>query len=425
MPIKDLVQQFESSSLGSQGPRTTCVKPHSVLPVGPSLSSRRDPPSSPARFLQHPLLKQKPVPVSPPADTSSPVCLPRHTNATLEGSQVEEHQTVVKQEGSGAETSRSSLPGDTGKPDMSPLQGGSGAEGQGLGITQSAQAKAEQMNGVRGLNGLAGTHAPLSRKLGQISGSSSMVSLADIAKSKRSTVRSVDAPSVSSRDADNSSVSPRPHALGRGICSRRGTAITSHLRKLPASPSNRERRNVQMDTNASTHTDAHSNPPMYVSTPENPSINSSGKSKQPPSFQSHNDIPLDTFARSAHDHDDLMISRPPSPSPTLVSLSPSIPHVPVAAKTVFSRGSAPLSLPALDNYLSSIPAPTFSSFPTGHPLSTQDKPAEGGLSPPMDLLSATGHTIEELEKNSVVRPWWRNRGIFFNAFMNVMIGLMV
>ncbi|KAF8521485.1 hypothetical protein JB92DRAFT_3082021 [Gautieria morchelliformis] len=111
------------------------------------------------------------------------------------------------------------------------------------------------------------------------------------------------------------------------------------------------------------------------------------------------------------------------PRYTLVSQSHPIHHVPVAAKTVFSRGSAPLSLPALDDYLSSFPAPTFPIVPPHRSTSSPGKQPKGNLFPPMDLLVASGHTIEELEKNSAAQSW-RNRGNIFNTLSFIAISVL-
>ncbi|KAF8585532.1 hypothetical protein K439DRAFT_1560810 [Ramaria rubella] len=118
-----------------------------------------------------------------------------------------------------------------------------------------------------------------------------------------------------------------------------------------------------------------------------------------------------------------MTSRPPSPSATLISQSVTTPHVPIAAKTVFSRGSAPLSLPALDDYLSSFPAPAFSYFPSNNRTTPNVKQSNTNLFPPMDLLAATGLTLDDLEKNSTIPSWWRNRGTIFGSVVNIMIGI--
>ena len=95
-----------------------------------------------------------------------------------------------------------------------------------------------------------------------------------------------------------------------------------------------------------------------------------------------------------------------------------VPHTPVPAVTVFSRQAAALHLPALDNYLASLPAPNFSTFPF-----KKDHPAM--MFPPMDRLAATGRTLEDLETNSTIPPWWRSRNSLFGAIVSRILGILV
>lgn len=101
------------------------------------------------------------------------------------------------------------------------------------------------------------------------------------------------------------------------------------------------------------------------------------------------------------------------------------PHTPIPAVTVLSRGAAPLYLPQLDEYLSNLPAPTFSPVPSRGTAHDKDV----GIFPPMDLLVASKKTLEDLEANSTIPPWWRDRktvlGAMANAFMSVMVSCIV
>ena len=94
------------------------------------------------------------------------------------------------------------------------------------------------------------------------------------------------------------------------------------------------------------------------------------------------------------------------------------PHTPVPAVKVFSRQAPALYLPALDNYLASLPAPNFSTFPY-----SRDHPAV--MFPPMDRLAATGRTLEDLETNNTIPPWWRNRSALFGGIVSRVLGILV
>lgn len=106
-----------------------------------------------------------------------------------------------------------------------------------------------------------------------------------------------------------------------------------------------------------------------------------------------------------------------SSSSTLVTRKNIQPHTPVAATIVFARKAAPLYLPSLDVYLSSISPPSFSS--------SKHDGKQAVMFPPMDLLESSGSTIEDLELNSQVAPWWRNRNTLLGSSVNVVLGLTV
>jgi hypothetical protein len=92
---------------------------------------------------------------------------------------------------------------------------------------------------------------------------------------------------------------------------------------------------------------------------------------------------------------------------------------PMSAPTLFSRRAAPLSLPELDEYISSLPLPTFSS------LSRTNAVTEGGRFVPLDRLASTGRSIESLETNLKGKPAWRNCSPILGGLVNTVIGITV
>lgn len=100
-------------------------------------------------------------------------------------------------------------------------------------------------------------------------------------------------------------------------------------------------------------------------------------------------------------------------------------HTPIAAKTIFARGAAPLSLPALDDYLSKAPQPNFTTFLTPKPPRYKGKAPQSDLFPPLDLFQASKKTFDDLEKNGTVPPWFRNRDNIFSSLLSVFLGILV
>lgn len=100
-----------------------------------------------------------------------------------------------------------------------------------------------------------------------------------------------------------------------------------------------------------------------------------------------------------------------------------IPHTPVPATSVFAYDAAPLYLPDLDDYISRLKSPSFTSYPTGVRVG---KTVNGqGMFPPMDRLATTKKSLVDLELNSAVAPSWRNRNSIFGGFVNLALGLTV
>lgn len=123
-----------------------------------------------------------------------------------------------------------------------------------------------------------------------------------------------------------------------------------------------------------------------------------------------------TYAASQHAslHKD---STGPATGPTPIATPAS--HIPIPATTIFARDAAPLYLPHLDDYLATLPAPSFPNFPS------KDKKKGVPMFPPMDHLAATGKSLEDLEDNSQVAPWWRNRTSIFGTLTGWALGLTV
>lgn len=94
-------------------------------------------------------------------------------------------------------------------------------------------------------------------------------------------------------------------------------------------------------------------------------------------------------------------------------------HKPIPASVIFARTAAPLSLSHLDDYLATVPAPSFPALPR--------KGGSNGVQmfPPMDRLAAIGRSLEDLETNTEVAPWWRNRNSIFGTLTGWVLGITV
>uniref|UniRef100_A0A0W0F5N8 T6SS Phospholipase effector Tle1-like catalytic domain-containing protein n=1 Tax=Moniliophthora roreri TaxID=221103 RepID=A0A0W0F5N8_MONRR len=90
------------------------------------------------------------------------------------------------------------------------------------------------------------------------------------------------------------------------------------------------------------------------------------------------------------------------------------PHKPIPVAELFSRSAPPLHLPKLDAYLETLPKLQFN-----YPRHSTDSP----MFPPMDRLAASGYTLEELESNSRVASWWRDRKTLLGSAVNLVLGL--
>jgi hypothetical protein len=116
---------------------------------------------------------------------------------------------------------------------------------------------------------------------------------------------------------------------------------------------------------------------------------------------------------------------PPSQSATLPEQAANLLYhdsrdqSPISAPTVFSRHAAPLSLPQLDEYISSLLPPAFSSSSRTQASMNKD------MFMPLDRLSATGRSIESLEMNYKVKPAWRKCSSSLGGVVNVVLGVTV
>src|SRR6267154_96660 len=119
-------------------------------------------------------------------------------------------------------------------------------------------------------------------------------------------------------------------------------------------------------------------------------------------------------------------SYPPSQRSTFSGRTPDLSyrdprdHAPISAPTVFSRQAAPLSLPQLDKYISSLPLPAFSSRISRIRADTKREKFV-----PLDRLASTGRSVEALETNYKRKPAWRNCNLILAGLVNTVLGVTV
>ncbi|EIW64596.1 uncharacterized protein TRAVEDRAFT_55490 [Trametes versicolor FP-101664 SS1] len=113
-----------------------------------------------------------------------------------------------------------------------------------------------------------------------------------------------------------------------------------------------------------------------------------------------------------------------SSTTTLVSPAHNLgPHSPIALSQILARDAAPVSLPQLDEYISSMDMP---SFPECHSQDGGQGKGKGkapavAMFPPLERL--TGTTLADLESNAKIPPAWRNRQSIFGSLLNVALGV--
>lgn len=93
-------------------------------------------------------------------------------------------------------------------------------------------------------------------------------------------------------------------------------------------------------------------------------------------------------------------------------------HRPIPATVVFARKAAPLHLPKLDNYLESLPPPLFTTYGAAE----KSRPGSG-MFPPMDRLAHLGRSIDDLETNASVPPFWRDRSSIFGGLVSAAMSI--
>lgn len=106
------------------------------------------------------------------------------------------------------------------------------------------------------------------------------------------------------------------------------------------------------------------------------------------------------------------------PPPRHVQATHSDNDSPVAVTTLFARRAAPLHLPYLDDYLARIPR---------SPLARRGHQGPTGVTMfrPMERLEILGKSLDDLEVNSVVVPFWRDRKTILGSGLNAAIGILV
>jgi len=141
-----------------------------------------------------------------------------------------------------------------------------------------------------------------------------------------------------------------------------------------------------------------------------------------PLLESHHEEEDHDLTRSLIEHTYPPVSS--GPSRTGVILNPASSHYPrhhsnnkpIAATVLFGRNTHPLSLPKLDQYLSSLKPPSFF-------LKQVD--GKGIMFPPLDQLERTGLSLDDLVSNTKVPPLWRDRTSILWKITSFLIDLLV
>ncbi len=165
--------------------------------------------------------------------------------------------------------------------------------------------------------------------------------------------------------------------------------------------------------------------PIYDRSPVYSYGPSTSRTSLAPSFSS-------TLAQSSEDYIPLRKLQPTSPpkeAKSITSRSPPpayLDHIPIPAKDVFARNACPLHLPALDEYLSRIPAPFFSAYQRHPPPTTKkgkEKATPATLFPPFEMLGK--NSIDELSHNSPIPQFYKDRNYILDSIMNGVLGFAV
>ncbi|KAJ4486079.1 hypothetical protein J3R30DRAFT_3443672 [Lentinula aciculospora] len=105
-----------------------------------------------------------------------------------------------------------------------------------------------------------------------------------------------------------------------------------------------------------------------------------------------------------------------SPKPSMSFTSTLVSHNPIPATRLFARNAPPLYLPKLDTYLASLPKPPF-------PGAETSSSSKARMFPPMDKLAKSSQSLEDMEMNSQIPPFWRNRKTLLGSAVSLVIGL--
>lgn len=89
-------------------------------------------------------------------------------------------------------------------------------------------------------------------------------------------------------------------------------------------------------------------------------------------------------------------------------------HLPVPAIVLFARNAAPLYLPQIDDYLAKFPRP---------PFAPQDGKGSQ-MFPPMDKLTKSGMSLDDLETNDKILPGWKDRKNVLGAILSALLGIL-
>ncbi|KAI0375073.1 hypothetical protein BV20DRAFT_960129 [Pilatotrama ljubarskyi] len=138
-----------------------------------------------------------------------------------------------------------------------------------------------------------------------------------------------------------------------------------------------------------------------------------GRSDRPGSFERDGDLGSSTASKPC------LFS---SSATTLVSPTHDLgPHTPIPLSQVLARSAAPVWLPKLDEYISSLEIPSFPEIGSPGSGKGKGKAQDIAMFPPMERLAGT--TLVDLENNAEIAPAWRNRQSVFSSLLNVALSV--
>ncbi|KAH9944323.1 uncharacterized protein BXZ73DRAFT_39558 [Epithele typhae] len=155
--------------------------------------------------------------------------------------------------------------------------------------------------------------------------------------------------------------------------------------------------------------------------------NGSGWAKSPPRDDEAN-IELETLLHKTTETASFVSStqpKQPRATSSTITLVPPMrvlgDHTPVPLSQILARNAAPVSLPQLDQYLSTLEIPQFQDFGGSIDESSGKGKGKASMFPPMDRLQ--GQNIADLEHNTKPVPAWRDRQTIFSALTNTLLGI--